>query len=100
MKKAKLLLLEDDVALSETLVEYLEEHEYDVYALYDGKSAEDSLYEMQFDLLLLDVNVPKPNGFELLKIAREHAIKTPAIFMTTRDSMEDLEQGYESGCRE
>ncbi|MEA3522801.1 MAG: response regulator transcription factor [Campylobacterota bacterium] len=97
MKKAKLLLLEDDISLSETLVEYLEEHDYDVHAVYDGVSAEDSLYEIAFDLLVLDVNVPEPNGFDLLKVARKNAIKTPAIFMTTRDSMEDLEQGYESG---
>jgi DNA-binding response OmpR family regulator len=97
MKKAKLLILEDDLGLNETLVEYLQEHEYDITSVFDGAKAEDKLYEEQFDLLLLDVNVPSLNGFELLKTARSNAIKTPAIFMTTRDSMEDLEEGYESG---
>lgn len=97
MKKAKILVLEDDLALSETLVEYLEEHDYDVIGVYDGVSAEDTLYETPFDLLLLDVNVPEPNGFTFLKSARQNAIKTPAIFMTTRSAMEDLENGYESG---
>lgn len=97
MKKAKLLLLEDDLSLSETLVEYLEDHGYELVAVYDGNSAEDKLYEMPFDLLLLDVNVPDINGFEVLKAARKNGIKTPAIFMTTRSAMEDLEAGYESG---
>jgi DNA-binding response OmpR family regulator len=97
MKKAKLLLLEDDLSLSETLVEYLEEQGYEVVGVYDGISAQDKLYEEPFDLLLLDVNVPDLNGFELLKQARKNAIKTPAIFMTTRSAMEDLEAGYESG---
>jgi len=97
MKKAKLLILEDDLSLNETLVEYLEDQEYEIVSVFDGAKAEDKLYEEQFDLLLLDVNVPSPNGFELLKAARKNSIKTPAIFMTTRHSMEDLESGYESG---
>ena len=97
MKKAKLLILEDDLSLNETLVEYLEDQEYEIVTVFDGARAEDKLYEEQFDLLLLDVNVPSPNGFELLKAARQNSIKTPAIFMTTRHSMEDLENGYESG---
>jgi len=97
MKKAKLLLLEDDLSLSETLVEYLEDHSYELVAVYDGITAGDRLYETSFDLLLLDVNVPDMNGFEVLKAARKNGIKTPAIFMTTRSAMEDLETGYESG---
>ncbi len=97
MKKAKLLILEDDLSLNETLVEYLQNQEYEVVSVFDGAKAEDKLYEEQFDLLLLDVNVPFLDGFELLKTARKNGIKTPAIFMTTRHSMQDLENGYESG---
>jgi DNA-binding response OmpR family regulator len=98
MKKAKLLILEDDITLNETLVEYLQEQDYEVISVYDGESAEDRLYEEKFDLLLFDVNVPSPNGFELLHVARKNSIKTPAIFMTTRSGMDDLEKGYESGA--
>ncbi len=97
LMKAKILLLEDDMALSETLCEYLEDSGYGVHPFYDGQSAEDALYESTFDLLLLDVNVPSPNGFELLKAAREQGVSTPAIYMTTRNAMEDLEAGYGSG---
>lgn len=94
----KLLLLEDDINLSETIVAYLEENDFEVVAVYDGYSAQDTIYENNFDLLLLDVNVPDMNGFEVLKEARDQGIKTPAIYITSLNSMEDFEQGYESGC--
>jgi len=98
MKKAKILLLEDDSNLSETVCEFLEEEGYEVIAAYDGVSAQDKLYEQRFDLLLLDVNVPSPNGFELLKESRKNGVETPAIFITSLHSIDDVETGYESGA--
>jgi DNA-binding response OmpR family regulator len=98
MKNAKLLLLEDDVALSETIEEYLQENGYDVVAVFDGESAEEKLYEEKFDLLLLDVNVPQVDGFSLLKAARKEGIDVPAIFITSRNTMADVEHGFESGA--
>ncbi len=96
--KKKLLLLEDDVALNETVVDYFESLKYDITAVYDGNSALDTIYENSFDLLLLDVNVPDINGFEILKSLREQGVTTPAIFITSLNSMSDLESGYDSGC--
>ncbi len=98
MKKAKIFLLEDDMALHETVREYLEEEGYDVTGVFDGDAAEEALYESVFDLLILDVNVPGQNGFELLKHARERGVRTPALFMTTRDGTADVEEGFESGA--
>ena len=97
MKKAKLLLLEDDVSLNETLSEYLEEEGYDVVSAFDGHSAEEKIFETSFDLLLLDVNVPELDGFSLLKNARSEGVDVPAIFITSRNAMHDLENGFESG---
>ncbi len=94
----KILLLEDDMNLSETISAYLEEQDFEIISVYDGYSAQDAIYENTFDLLLLDVNVPDINGFEVLQDARERGIKTPAIYITSLNSMEDFEQGYESGC--
>ena len=94
----KILLLEDDMALNETIVDYLENLNYDVISVYDGNSAMDTIYENSFDLLLLDVNVPDINGFEILKSVREQDITTPAVFITSLNSMVDLENGFESGC--
>ncbi|MDX1296389.1 MAG: response regulator transcription factor [Sulfurimonadaceae bacterium] len=98
MKKARILLLEDDINLSETVEEYLTDEGYEVVCAYDGESAEDLLYEQTFDLLLLDVNVPEPNGFTLLKEARERGVQTPAVYVTSRNAMEDVESGFGSGA--
>lgn len=97
MKKARLLLLEDDMNLSETVAEYLEEAGYEVVCAFDGEQAEDLMYETPFDLLLLDVNVPEPNGFTLLKAARKQGVQTPAIYVTSRSGMQDVETGFDSG---
>lgn len=95
---SKILLLEDDANLNETITEFLEEEGYDVVRVYDGNEAQDKLYESKYDLLLLDVNTPGINGFELLKEARDANVATPAIFITSLDSVDDLEKGFESGC--
>ena len=94
----RLLLLEDDLALNETVVEYFENLGFSVTPVYDGNSALDTIYENSFDLLLLDVNVPDMNGFEILKNVRAQENSTPAIFITSLNSMNDLESGYDSGC--
>jgi len=98
--KAKLLLLEDDSALNETITEYLEEQGYEVVSVFDGDEAQDRVYETPFDLLLLDVNVPGIDGFSLLKAARETGTKTPAIFLTSRRALADVESGFESGAED
>ncbi len=95
---SKILLLEDDANLNETVTEFLEEKGYDVVSVYDGYEAQEKLYESKYDLLLLDVNTPGINGFDLLKEARESDVLTPAIFITSLDSVDDLEKGFESGC--
>lgn len=97
-RMSKILLLEDDANLNETVTEFLEEQGYDIVSVYDGEEAQEKLYESKYDLLLLDVNTPGINGFDLLKEAREGGVLAPAIFITSLDSVEDLEKGFESGC--
>jgi len=96
--KKKIFLLEDDITLNETISEYLSENNYEVFSLFDGYDAYEHLYENTYDLILLDVNVPSLNGFELLKNLREQNILVPAIFLTSLNSMDSFEKGYESGC--
>jgi len=98
MNKYKIFLLEDDVSLNETIVEFLEEKGYSVTSAFDGDDAQDLIYENRYDLYLLDVNVPGINGFELLRRVREDNDSVPAIFVTSLNSMDDLEDGYKSGC--
>ena len=94
----KILLLEDDANLNETVTEFLEEHGHEVVSIYDGHEAQEKLYESKYDLLLLDVNTPGINGFEVLKEARENDVVAPAIYITSLDSVDDLEKGFQSGC--
>ncbi len=95
---AKILLLEDDANLNETVTEFLIEQGHEVVSVYDGHEAQEKLYESKYDLLLLDVNTPGINGFDLLAEAREGDVVAPAIFITSLDSVDDLEKGFDSGC--
>jgi DNA-binding response OmpR family regulator len=94
----KILLLEDDAQLLEIITEYLEENGCDVCPVEDGQAAMDRIYEERFDILLLDVKVPFMNGFDLLSKLRKDGNETPAIFLTSLNSMEDLSRAFESGC--
>ncbi len=93
-----LLLLEDDLQLSDTVKHFLELKGYEVYCAYDGLQAQDIVYEKHIDLMLLDVKVPYINGFEFLKSVRSEGKEIPAIFITSLHSTEDVEQGFASGC--
>ncbi|XOB62409.1 response regulator transcription factor [Campylobacterota bacterium DY0563] len=94
----KILLLEDDLILNEIIEEFLDGLGYEVTCVFDGMNASEVIYENHFDLLILDVNVPNMTGFEFLKSLRENNITTPAIFITSLNSVEDIEEGFNSGA--
>lgn len=94
----KILLLEDDLILNEIIEEHLVLQDNDVISTFSGYEAQNYLYSETFDLLLLDVNVPDINGFDLLKELRTQNIKTPAIFITSLNMADDMQKGFESGC--
>ena len=94
----KILLLEDDIILNEIIEEFLIEQNYDVVCSFDGFEAQDFIYEQKFDLLLLDVNVPNINGFDLLKDLRDKNTKAPAIFITSLNRTNDLQNGFDAGA--
>lgn len=94
----KILLLEDDVILSEILTEHLSEKGYEVSSVYDGEDAYEKIMKNGYDLMLFDVNVPLLNGFELLKLLKEQHIHVPTIFITSLDSTDDLKKGFDLGC--
>jgi len=96
----KILLLEDDLVLSEIIIEHLEYENHQVTPIYDGIEAEDVIFEKKFDLLLLDVNVPFLSGFELLKELRDAGNKTPAIFITSLNSPENVSEGFSLGAND
>ena len=96
--QSTILLLEDDLQLSETIKEFLELKGYKVFVAYDGLMAEELAYEEHFDLMLLDVKVPYMSGFDFLKSIRKKGENIPAIFITSLNSVEDVEKGFALGC--
>ena len=96
----KILLLEDDIILSEIIEEFLISLGHDVVCAYDGLSASELTYKHSFDLMLLDVEVPVINGFEFLSSLREQNINTPAIFITSLNRCDDLQKGFDAGCED
>ncbi|BBG65741.1 two-component response regulator [Hydrogenimonas sp.] len=95
---AEILLLEDDDVLSETLVDLLESRGFTIVHTVTGEEALNATFEKRFDLLILDVNVPGIDGFELLEGLRDAGITTPAIFITARTDISSLAQGFDAGA--
>ena len=94
----RILLVEDDETLLDLISEYLGENGYDVTTSNNAKDALDLAYERNFDLLILDVKLPKGDGFSLLSSLRELGVSAPSIFTTSLNTIDDLEKGYKSGC--
>jgi DNA-binding response OmpR family regulator len=93
----KILLLEDDVILSEIIQEYLQELGFEVVLVYDGESALDVACKESFDIFVFDVNVPHISGFELLESIRESSNNTPAIFITSLNQPKDMQKAFRLG---
>lgn len=94
----KILLLEDEYSLRVSVEEFLTDLGYEVDGIMDGLDAYEAVYDKSYDILLLDVNVPSLDGFELLKKLRSDGIETPAIFLTSMTDVNDLKEGYKRGC--
>ena len=95
---ARILLLEDDKILSETLCELLEASGYSVSHVSNGNEALDITAKEQFELMLFDVNVPDINGFELLELLRKSGDTTACIFLTSLNDIASLSKGFEVGA--
>jgi len=98
MAEQTILLLEDDLQLSDTVKQFLEYSGYKVHPAYDASEAKDILYEKSIDLMLLDVKVPHQNGFDFLQEVRDTGDVTPAIFITSLNSVDDVTRGFDIGC--
>lgn len=94
----KILLLEDDELLNEIIEEFLISLNYSVVSIYNGQEALERIYEESFQLLILDVNVPSLNGFDLLKSLKRSKIDIPSIFITSLNTNRDLEEGFNAGA--
>ena len=94
----KILLLEDDEILAESLEELLESESFSVYRVENGEEAIDIAYENHFDIYIFDVNVAKLNGFELLLQLRQSGDTTPTIFLTAMGDIASIAKGFDVGA--
>src|SRR6185437_15847661 len=97
-EKLKILLAEDDLNLGILLVDYLELQGFDTKICKDGELALKAFLENKFDLCLLDVMMPKMDGFSLAKAIRIRDAKMPLIFITAKSLKEDKLKGYGLGA--
>ena len=94
----KILLVEDDVQLSDDLKHQLLAEGYEVDTSYDGLIAEKMVLRNNYDCILLDVNIPGISGYDLAKRIREQQIGTPVIMLTAFGEIEDKLQGFDNGA--
>lgn len=92
-----ILIVEDDRDLCDTLYEALRSKGCEVSQAYNGSEAIELLYEHAFEILILDINLPGKNGFEILKEAKQHYPHIAALFMTALDTPAHMEKSFESG---
>jgi DNA-binding response OmpR family regulator len=97
---AKILLLEDDEILSQTIITILHSEGYEVSKATNGREAYDLTFAYPFDLYLFDVNVPESNGFEVLRELRKSGDETVAFFITALSDIQSVSQGFESGAND
>ncbi len=96
-RKAKLLYVEDDEVLGFLTKDNLEENGYDVEWYMDGKQGLEAFEENGYDLCILDVMLPKMDGFELAKKIRDSDHEIPIIFLTAKSLKEDKIAGLKIG---
>ena len=94
---SNILIIDDDTELTDLLTQYLESEGFNVICVHDGENGVKKALNQVFDAIVLDVMLPKLNGFEVLKAIREH-LETPVLMLTARGDDIDRIVGLEIGA--
>ena len=94
----KILLVEDEIDLNNIVTKYLKKNGYSVDSVFDGEKALDYLKYGEYDLVILDIMLPKINGFEVIKELRNKGNHTSVLMLTARDSADDKVKGLDLGA--
>jgi DNA-binding response OmpR family regulator len=95
---AKILVIEDEFQMAQALKDNFELEGYDVVVAGNGESGLNYILDGSFDLVILDVMLPKISGFDVCKTARQKGIDTPIIMLTARGDENDKVRGLENGA--
>ena len=96
----KLLLIEDDIQLNTTISNFLQSIDYEVISVLDGEIAIDIIDKEDFDLFIIDINIPTINGLEIVKYIRQKDLSTPIIIITASIELNNFKSAFEYGCSE
>lgn len=94
----RILLVEDELHLAEALTQILRKNNYTVDTVNDGESGLDNALSDIYDLIILDIMLPKLDGISILKQIRKEGIKTPVIMLTAKGEISDKVVGLDSGA--
>ena len=93
-----ILIIEDEYSLADAIAETLKNEKFEVNIATDGEEGEDEALTGIYDLVLLDVMLPKKDGFEILKSLKQEKIDTPVIMLTAKSELSDKLNGLENGA--
>lgn len=94
----RILVIEDEKRLNDALCQILTEQKYMVDRVYDGKDGYDYAKSGIYDVIILDIMLPKLNGFEVLSALRKDKINSPILILTAKDSVSDKVKGLDLGA--
>lgn len=93
----RLLLVEDELAIAQPLKTALEKRQFAVDIAIDGKEGFDKARFINYDCIILDLNLPEMDGLDVAKQLRQKNIRTPILMLTARTSQDNIYEGFESG---
>jgi len=96
----KVLLVEDDIQLNTTITNFLKSINYDVTPLMDGEVAIDTIDNTDFNLFIIDINIPNINGLDIVKYIRQKDTTTPIIMITASMELDNFKTAFKNGCNE
>lgn len=94
----RVLIIEDHKELSDSVREHLLIENYQVDVAYEGIIGEEKAFVNEYDVILLDLNLPDKDGIDILKFLRSEGIETPIVIMTARDALDERTMGLDSGA--
>ena len=98
MDERRILLVEDEQRIADTLRFGLKEQGFEVEVAYDGNLGYKLFQSLAFNLIVLDINLPGINGYELCKLIRSSNPEIPVIMLTALNSLEEKIEGYDAGA--
>ncbi len=100
MVNKKILIIEDEETLQKALAQYLQEENFDVLSAMDGEKGIEMVKAEKPDLVLLDIILPKKDGFQVLEEIKQNETtkKIPVILLTNLESIDDIQKAFDKGA--